>query len=308
MSLQEIKRRSDESMKGNRIFSKKFGLILLLPSALIFLLVSVYPLCTGLILSFQNNSLFSSDQANFIGIQNFISILSTDTEFRDDFLFTIVYTISVVAIAYLLGLGFSLLLNLDVPCRTLFRVLILIPWVISPAVSSMSWSWLLSDRYGIFNIFLKNIGIIDESILFLADKFLAKITVIIVGAWRNFPFMTVVLLAGLQGISKDYYEAASIDGANAWQRFCYVTLPQLKNVSVVTLTLVTIWTFNNFDNIYMLTKGGPAQSTEVLPILTYNNAFFRGNISYASAMATIMLIIMLLVSWVYFKASKYNKE
>lgn len=120
--------------------------------------------------------------------------------------------------------------------------------------------------------------------------------------------MTVVLLAGLQGISKDYYEAASIDGANAWQRFCYVTLPQLKNVSVVTLTLVTIWTFNNFDNIYMLTKGGPAQSTEVLPILTYNNAFFRGNISYASAMATIMLIIMLLVSWVYFKASKYNKE
>ena len=295
-------------MKGNRIFSKKFGLILLLPSALIFLLVSVYPLCTGLILSFQNNSLFSSDQANFIGIQNFISILSTDTEFRDDFLFTIVYTISVVTIAYLLGLGFSLLLNLDVPCRTLFRVLILIPWVISPAVSSMSWSWLLSDRYGIFNIFLKNIGIIDESILFLADKFLAKITVIIVGAWRNFPFMTVVLLAGLQGISKDYYEAASIDGANAWQRFCYVTLPQLKNVSVVTLTLVTIWTFNNFDNIYMLTKGGPAQSTEVLPILTYNNAFFRGNISYASAMATIMLIIMLLVSWVYFKASKYNKE
>lgn len=295
-------------MKGNRIFSKKFGLILLLPSALIFLLVSVYPLCTGLILSFQNNSLFSSGQANFIGIQNFISILSTDTEFRDDFLFTIVYTISVVAIAYLLGLGFSLLLNLDVPCRTLFRVLILIPWVISPAVSSMSWSWLLSDRYGIFNIFLKNIGIIDESILFLADKFLAKITVIIVGAWRNFPFMTVVLLAGLQGISKDYYEAANIDGANAWQRFCYVTLPQLKNVSVVTLTLVTIWTFNNFDNIYMLTKGGPAQSTEVLPILTYNNAFFRGNISYASAMATIMLIIMLLVSWVYFKASKYNKE
>ena len=295
-------------MKGNRIFSKKFGLILLLPSALIFLLVSVYPLCTGLILSFQNNSLFSSDQANFIGIQNFISILSTDTEFRDDFLFTIVYTISVVAIAYLLCLGFSLLLNLDVPCRTLFRVLILIPWVISPAVSSMSWSWLLSDRYGIFNIFLKNIGIIDESILFLADKFLAKITVIIVGAWRNFPFMTVVLLAGLQGISKDYYEAANIDGANAWQRFCYVTLPQLKNVSVVTLTLVTIWTFNNFDNIYMLTKGGPAQSTEVLPILTYNNAFFRGNISYASAMATIMLIIMLLVSWVYFKASKYNKE
>ena len=87
--------------------------------------------------------------------------------------------------------------------------------------------------------------------------------------------MTVVLLAGLQGISKDYYEAASIDGANAWQRFCYVTLPQLKNVSVVTLTLVTIWTFNNFDNIYMLTKGGPAQSTEVLPILTYNNAFPR---------------------------------
>ena len=203
---------------------------------------------------------------------------------------------------------FSLLLNTDVPCRTLFRVLILIPWVISPAVSSMSWSWLLSDQYGFFNNFLKSIGVIDKSILFLADKTLAKIMVIIIGAWRNFPFITVSLLAGLQGISKDYYEAADIDGANKFQRFRYVTFPHLKNVSIITITLVSIWTFNNFDNIYMLTKGGPAQSTEVLSILAYNNAFFRGNISYASAMATVMLVIMLIASGVYFKVSKYGKE
>ena len=282
--------------------------MLIFPSAIVFLIVSIYPLLTGIMLSFQNSSLYKGDEKKFVGLKNIITILTSDAEFRSDLLFTVIYTIGIVVIAYITGLVFSLLLNTDVPCRTLFRVLILIPWVISPAVSSMSWSWLLSDQYGFFNNFLKSIGVIDKSILFLADKTLAKIMVIIIGAWRNFPFMTVVLLAGLQGISKDYYEAANIDGANAWQRFCYVTLPQLKNVSVVTLTLVTIWTFNNFDNIYMLTKGGPAQSTEVLPILTYNNAFFRGNISYASAMATIMLIIMLLVSWVYFKASKYNKE
>ena len=241
-------------------------------------------------------------------MKNIITILTSDAEFRSDLLFTVIYTIGIVVIAYITGLVFSLLLNADMPCRTLFRVLILIPWVISPAVSSMSWSWLLSDQYGFFNNFLKSIGVIDKSILFLADKTLAKIMVIIIGAWRNFPFITVSLLAGLQGISKDYYEAADIDGANKFQRFRYVTFPHLKNVSIITITLVSIWTFNNFDNIYMLTKGGPAQSTEVLSILAYNNAFFRGNISYASAMATVMLVIMLIASGVYFKVSKYGKE
>ena len=288
-------------MKGNRLFSRRFGYMLIFPSAIVFLIVSIYPLLTGIMLSFQNSSLYKGDEKKFVGLKNIITILTSDAEFRSDLLFTVIYTIGIVVIAYITGLVFSLLLNTDVPCRTLFRVLILIPWVISPAVSSMSWSWLLSDQYGFFNNFLKSIGVIDKSILFLADKTLAKIMVIIIGAWRNFPFITVSLLAGLQGISKDYYEAADIDGANKFQRFRYVTFPHLKNVSIITITLVSIWTFNNFDNIYMLTKGGPAQSTEVLSILAYNNAFFRGNISYASAMATVMLVIMLIASGVYFK-------
>ena len=306
-------------MKGNRLFSRRFGYMLIFPSAIVFLIVSIYPLLTGIMLSFQNSSLYKGDEKKFVGLKNIITILTSDAEFRSDLLFTVIYTIGIVVIAYITGLVFSLLLNTDVPCRTLFRVLILIPWVISPAVSSMSWSWLLSDQYGFFNNFLKSIGVIDKSILFLADKFIlkggmlvaamvAKIMVIIIGAWRNFPFITVSLLAGLQGISKDYYEAADIDGANKFQRFRYVTFPHLKNVSIITITLVSIWTFNNFDNIYMLTKGGPAQSTEVLSILAYNNAFFRGNISYASAMATVMLVIMLIASGVYFKVSKYGKE
>ena len=295
-------------MKGNRLFSRRFGYMLIFPSAIVFLIVSIYPLLTGIMLSFQNSSLYKGDEKKFVGLKNIITILTSDAEFRSDLLFTVIYTIGIVVIAYITGLVFSLLLNTDVPCRTLFRVLILIPWVISPAVSSMSWSWLLSDQYGFFNNFLKSIGVIDKSILFLADKTLAKIMVIIIGAWRNFPFITVSLLAGLQGISKDYYEAADIDGANKFQRFRYVTFPHLKNVSIITITLVSIWTYNNFDNIYMLTKGGPAQSTEVLSILAYNNAFFRGNISYASAMATVMLVIMLIASGVYFKVSKYGKE
>lgn len=295
-------------MKGNRLFSRRFGYMLIFPSAIVFLIVSIYPLLTGIMLSFQNSSLYKGDEKKFVGLKNIITILTSDAEFRSDLLFTVIYTIGIVVIAYITGLVFSLLLNTDVPCRTLFRGLILIPWVISPAVSSMSWSWLLSDQYGFFNNFLKSIGVIDKSILFLADKTLAKIMVIIIGAWRNFPFITVSLLAGLQGISKDYYEAADIDGANKFQRFRYVTFPHLKNVSIITITLVSIWTFNNFDNIYMLTKGGPAQSTEVLSILAYNNAFFRGNISYASAMATVMLVIMLIASGVYFKVSMERSE
>lgn len=251
-------------MKGNRLFSRRFGYMLIFPSAIVFLIVSIYPLLTGIMLSFQNSSLYKGDEKKFVGLKNIITILTSDAEFRSDLLFTVIYTIGIVVIAYITGLVFSLLLNTDVPCRTLFRVLILIPWVISPAVSSMSWSWLLSDQYGFFNNFLKSIGVIDKSILFLADKTLAKIMVIIIGAWRNFPFITVSLLAGLQGISKDYYEAADIDGANKFQRFRYVTFPHLKNVSIITITLVSIWTFNNFDNIYILsdlkhikTKGWP---------------------------------------------------
>lgn len=204
-------------MKGNRLFSRRFGYMLIFPSAIVFLIVSIYPLLTGIMLSFQNSSLYKGDEKKFVGLKNIITILTSDAEFRSDLLFTVIYTIGIVVIAYITGLVFSLLLNTDVPCRTLFRVLILIPWVISPAVSSMSWSWLLSDQYGFFNNFLKSIGVIDKSILFLADKTLAKIMVIIIGAWRNFPFITVSLLAGLQGISKDYYEAADIDGANKFE-------------------------------------------------------------------------------------------
>ena len=275
---------------------------------LVFLVVSVYPLLTGLSLSFQDQNLYKGSKQGFIGLKNFAQVFFSDKEFRADFLFTVVYTLCVVLIAYALGLIFALLLNQKIPCRQLFRVLVLIPWIIPPVVSSMSWNWLLNDTFGFVNHFLKSVGVIDESILFLANKTLAKATVIAVGAWRNFPFMTVVILAGLQSVSHDYYEAASIDGAGAFQKFRYITLPMLKSVSVIAVTLVTIWTFNNFDNIYLLTKGGPAQSTEVLSILTYNNAFFRGSISYASAMATIMLLLMMAGSAIYFKVSKVNQE
>lgn len=283
---------------------KSLGFILLVPSTVLLLIVSIIPFLNAFRLAMMDYNVLRPGTEKFIFLENIKNIITTDSEFYSTLSFTFFYTFFVVLLSYLAGLLFSLLLNRDIKYKGLFRAFILAPWVVPSAVAATNWIWILNDQIGFINNILQSIGIINSPILFLGSKQIAKYTVIFTSAWKSFPFMTIVLLAGLSSIPSNLYEAAKIDGANIWQTFKYITFPLLKNVSLICTTLMFIWTFNNFGNIYLLTQGGPGKATFTLSILTYYTAFFRGNIGYASAIAVIMSILLLIISIFYLRLNE----
>lgn len=278
-----------------------FAYMLLLPATLALLLIRILPLLEGVGLSFTNRRLLNDRPTSFVYFKNFIKIITRDTEFWDVLIYTLIYTFGTVIVSYCVGLMIALLMNVKIKYRGLFRTLLLIPWIVPAVVSGASWQWALNDQSGIINTLLKMFHLTSKSIPFLANPLSAQITVIMVSAWKNYPYMALSLLAGLQHIPEELKEAARIDGANAFQIFMNVTMPQIKPVTMVCTTLMTIWTFNNFDNIYLLTMGGPDKSTEVISILSYYTAFWRMNMGYASAISTIMLLFMMVMAVFYIK-------
>lgn len=278
-----------------------FAWLLLLPATLALLLIRVVPLLEGIAMSFTNRRLLEDRPTRFILFQNYIKIFTQDKEFWNIFLFTLVYTVCVVVISYSIGLMIALLMNMNIKFRGFFRVLLLIPWIIPGVVAAAAWKWSLNDQTGIVNIILKNLHIVSRSVPFLANPFLAKVVVILFGAWKNYPYMALSLLAGLQTVPPETKEAARIDGAGTLQMFFRVVLPQIRPVTVVCTTLMFIWTFNNFDNIYLLTLGGPDGATSVMSVQSYNSAFIRMNMGYASAISTVMLVFMMVLAVFYIK-------
>lgn len=278
-----------------------FAYLLLLPATLALVLIRVVPLFEGVAMSFTNRRLLNDRPTRFIGLDNFVKIFTDDPGFWQVFIFTLIYTVCVVALSYGMGLGIALLMNMKIKCRGMFRILLLIPWIIPAVVAGASWKWALNDQTGIINLILKDLHIVSKSVPFLADPFIAKIAVIFIGAWKNYPYMALSLLAGLQNVPEDTKEAARIDGAGTFQTFFRVILPQIRPVTLVCTTLMFIWTFNNFDNIYLLTMGGPDNATQVLSVLSYNSAFYKMNMGYASAVSSVMLVFMMLMSILYMK-------
>ena len=297
-------------MKRNkyRLIDRALGYKMIIPATVLLALIIFYPLISGIIMSFKNYNLLRPDEVRFIGLGNYFNIIFKDTEFRGVLFFSFLYTVGVVLFSYLVGLGLAMLLKRDIKFRGLFRTLVLIPWVIPPVVACTNWLWVLNDQVGIVNVVLKQLHIIKSPILFLGSETLARITVIFTGTWKSYPFMMIVILAGLQSIPKEMYEASKIDGANIFQSFIYITMPMIKSVSFICTTLMFIWTFNNFDNIYLLTKGGPLNQTFVMPILSYYTAFYRTQFGYASAIAVVMLVVLLILSLLYLRLLKTDKD
>ena len=276
------------------------GYYMLIPATLLFLMINGFPLVYGLVLSFTNKNYTKPKSGQFVGLRNFIDIFQ-DSEFWGIMGFTLFYTGVVVMVSYMLGLALAMLLNRNIRGRAIFRTLALAPWVIPTVVATQCWRWILNDQFGIVNQFLMSIHLIDSPILFLSSAQLARVTVIMSGVWKTYPFMMVILLAGLQSIGTDMYEPAYMDGANSFQVFRYITLPLLRPVSMKGIALQLLWTFNSlsYDNIYLLTQGGPSQSTYVVSILSYYTAIYRGKIGYASAIATLMMVLIALIVLCY---------
>lgn len=270
--------------------NRLFVLACLLPASIALVAIIAYPLVYGLYLSLTDANPLTL-QKNFIGLENYQFLLK-DSVYRSSLVRTIYYTVAIVVIEFPLALILALMLNEPLRGRAIYRALLLIPWVMPNVVAAVIWKWIYSPDFGLLNYGLKSIGIIDSYMNFLSDPGRALPSVIAVGVWKGIPFSAVVLLAGLQAVPHDVMEAATVDGANVWQRFRDVTVPSVLPIAVVVLVLRTVWTFNSFDLVYVLTGGGPGWATQLLSIYVYLSSFQYQQLGYGAAMAVTMLFVL----------------
>lgn len=270
-----------------------FPFLLLLPSAAMIGVVVLYPLLQGLYYSFSAGSLLKPGE--FVGLANYFRVL-TAPDFLNSLRFSAVFALANVAGCYALGLGLALLMNMDMPFRAFFRVALLLPWIVPSVVSIVSWRWMVVDSYAVANQIIHFFG--GDTIYFLSSNFWSQVLVILIKIWRSFPFMMLSLLASLQSIDRSLYEAAAIDGATRWQSFLFITLPAVRNVSIVLCLLMTIWSVNDFDTPWLLTQGGPANATENLVLLANRYTFARNDLGGGTAISFITLVILMgLIIW-----------
>jgi len=277
------------------------GAILIAPTVLILSTVIVYPLVSAIYLSVF--SIYTPTmEGEFVGLANYTRLLGSG-EFWRSLLNNMIWTAGTLSLQIVFGILVALLLHRKLIFRALARSLVLFPYFLSTVVAVLVWRWMLNDLYGVLNHMLMWARIIDMPVDWLGSMPNAMISLIFIGAWKYFPFVVIAVLARLQSIPDELYEAATIDGAGPFARFTDVTLPQLKDVLIVIVLLRTIWDFKEFDLIYLLTGGGPIIATQTLPLMVYKEAFALNQMGGASAVAVLMMLIMLVFMTLYLRKS-----
>ena len=296
------------SRRRRRRFAAQVGEYLFITPALgLLVAVVLLPMLVAVYLSVHRVKLvppqiaFMGFATVFTGVENYVEVL-TDSTFWGALSHTALFTAFTVAGALLLGLGFALLLDSGVRGQSLWRALMLLPWVIPPVVGGSTWAWILETRYGVLNNLIRAINPDVQPVSWLADPRLALLAVSVTNVWLRTPFMMVMLFAGLQAIPTEFYEAAAVDGASAWNRFRYVTLPQLRFVILVATLLEVIWTFRHFDVIQLMTGGGPGRATEVVTTLIYKVSFESFRFGPAAAMGVLMTLVLVVFTGGYIRA------
>lgn len=269
----------------------------LLPSVSLIVLITIFPIYELFSTSVSQISL-SGVKKGYIGFQNFSNVLS-DSVFLVVLKNTLIWTVSVVGISTVLSLGIAQLLNRDFPGRRLVRAALIIPWAVSLIITSVIWKWILDYNYGVLNLILLKLNLISENIYWLASPSTSFPAMIGVGIFVTIPFTSFVLLSGLQSISAELYESASVDGANAWSRFYQVTLPLLRQPLTISTVLNTIYVFNSFPIIWSMTKGDPVNQTDTIITYLYKLAFVSHKMGEAAAVSVISFLLLLLFSIVY---------
>lgn len=270
-----------------------FGYVLLFPAVALITILVGYPFIRALWLSFHRK-LLGRVEAPWIGLKNYQDLL-TDRVFWLAVKNTFVFTAGSVALKLLIGLVIALILNEALPLRNLWRSIILLPYAMPTLVSVLVWKWMFSDIGGVLDYLLNQTNIKNGPMLWLSDPGKALGSVIAVNVWRGFPFFVITLLAGLQGVPQDQYDAAKVDGAGVFARFWYVTLPSLMPVVAVVTLFSTILTFNDFAIIWVLTRGGPGGATDVLSTLTYKVAIGGYELGKGVAVSVLMLPILVVL-------------
>jgi multiple sugar transport system permease protein len=273
------------------------GAVFMLPAAGLLLVFLTYPLGLGTWLGFTDTKVGRAGQ--WIGLENFVFIWGDEVT-RLALFNTLFYTTVASVIKFGLGLWLALLLNKHLPFKSFFRAIVLLPFIVPTALSAIAFWWIYDSQFSIISWALVKLGLIDRYIDFLGDPWLARFSTIAANIWRGVPFVAICLLAGLQTISPSYYEAASLDGASDWQQFRYVTLPLLTPIIAVVMTFSVLFTFTDFQLIYVLTRGGPLNATHLMATLSFQRAIPGGSLGEGAAIATAMvpfLLAAILVSY-----------
>ena len=266
------------------------GYLFMLPAAVLLIGLLAYPLGLGTWLGFTDAKI--GRPGVWVGLDNF-RYLVTDSVTQLALFNTIFYTVVASALKFALGLYLALLLNKNLPYKSFFRAVVLLPWIVPTALSAIAFWWLYDAQFSVFSWVLTRMGLIDRYIDFLGDPWNARLSTIAANVWRGVPFVAISLLAGLQTISPSYYEASAIDGATPWQQFRHVTLPLLTPIIAVVMTFSVLFTFTDFQLIYVLTRGGPLNATHLMATLAFQRGIPGGSLGEGAALATLMVPFLL---------------
>jgi multiple sugar transport system permease protein len=284
--------------RNQRLSNAAFGLLLALPAVALFAVVILYPLVNSMVMAFYDKSLVFPDET-WVGLKNVGRILSREA--LPLLSRTLVFTFGATLLPFVIGFGMALLLNIPMRLRGFLRGAFLLPWLIPSVVVSFLWMWIFDGNYGVINGVLRQTGLISTNINFLGDPTFAMIAVIIAKAWNTFPWIGVLLLAALQTIPAELYEAASLDGASVFQRFRNVTIPQVRGVMGVAFLLSFIWNFQHFETIYVMTSGGPAKATTTFAVAVYDTAFKAYDLGRAGAIGIVWMALLSVIVVIYLR-------
>jgi multiple sugar transport system permease protein len=279
----------------------------MLPAAAFLILFLAYPLGLGVWLSFTDARL--GRDGIFVGFENY-EYLWEDSIFWLSVFNTLLYTSVASIIKFAVGLYLALLLNERLPFKAIIRAVVLIPFIVPTVLSAIAFWWLFDPQFSIISWSLKKMGLITANIDFLGDVWNARWSVIFANIWRGVPFVAITLLAGLQTVSPSLYEAATIDGATTWQRFRYITYPLLTPIIAVVMTFSVLFTFTDFQLIWVMTRGGPVNATHLMATFSYQRAIMSGYLGEGAAISTAMipfLLAAILVSWFGLQRRKWQQ-
>jgi multiple sugar transport system permease protein len=283
------------------------GVWFMLPAAAFLVLFLAYPLVLGIWLSFTDAHIGQSGE--FVGVDNYLDLYDDDVFWLSVFN-TLLYTIVASVIKFAIGLYLALLLNEKMPFKAIIRAIVLIPFIVPTVLSAIAFWWLFDSQFSIISWSLRHLGLISGNIDFLGSPWNARWSVIFANIWRGVPFVAITLLAGLQTVPPSLYEAATVDGANRWQIFRHVTYPMLTPIIAVVMTFSVLFTFTDFQLIWVLTKGGPVNATQLMATLSYQRAILGGHLGEGAAISSAMIPFLLgaiLISWFGLQRRKWQQ-
>jgi multiple sugar transport system permease protein len=291
-------------MGKKNIFSKKniYGIIFVLPCVIVLLVMMIYPVFQTITFSFSSITL-PQFSMQFNGLENFTRIFARP-EIPIIAFNTLLWTLGSVVFRLLLGMVTALVMNTTIPGIKFLRICVLIPWTVPSIVSANSWRWMLQGDYGVLNMTLKYLGMGTLARSWLGSSITAMPSLLLAATWAGYPFVMMMLLSALQGLPKEHFEAAMVDGANRFQRFWHIVLPGIKPVLLIVLVLEAISAINAFDMIYTMTGGGPGNSTEVFGLFIYHLGFTNLDFAGASTISLVLIVFVLLFFLFYLMAQK----